>query len=153
VRVPTLNLNNSANILVQQYGPEDALLMAAKRVDAYLMPCVTALSSQIFCHRDEQGSFTRRIARLVCSTAFDARLSSKLTYGDVHEVIGPAMIGYELRFCLDRRRACVRLLLPTKEQVGRGAVPARAQSTPCRGQRRRSGTVGTVRLLREERGR
>jgi hypothetical protein len=33
----------------------------------------------------------------VCSTAFDARLSSKLTYGDVHEVIGPAMIGYELR--------------------------------------------------------
>jgi hypothetical protein len=45
VRVPTLNLNNSANILVQQYGPEDALLMAAKRVDPYLMPCVTALSS------------------------------------------------------------------------------------------------------------
>jgi hypothetical protein len=36
VRVPTLNLNNSANVLVQQYGPEDALLMAAKRADALL---------------------------------------------------------------------------------------------------------------------
>jgi hypothetical protein len=36
VRVPTLNLNNSANVLVQQYGTEDALLLAAKRADALL---------------------------------------------------------------------------------------------------------------------
>ena len=36
MRVPTLNLYRTANVLVQQYGPEDALLIAAKRVDALL---------------------------------------------------------------------------------------------------------------------
>jgi hypothetical protein len=31
VRVPTVNLNNSANVRVQQHGSEDASLMAATR--------------------------------------------------------------------------------------------------------------------------
>jgi hypothetical protein len=32
----TLDIFRTANILVQQYGPEEALLMAAKRCDALL---------------------------------------------------------------------------------------------------------------------
>jgi hypothetical protein len=31
-----INLYCTANILIQEYGPEDALLMAAKRADALL---------------------------------------------------------------------------------------------------------------------
>jgi hypothetical protein len=34
--ISALDLYRTANVLVQQYGPEEALLMAAKRCDALL---------------------------------------------------------------------------------------------------------------------
>jgi hypothetical protein len=37
-----VDLYRTANILVQQYGPEDALLMAAKRADALRHTWATA---------------------------------------------------------------------------------------------------------------